>query len=146
MSEAPVDKEAQKLQQGHETPIQKRTLELKNCNPKPDPNDLKKDESNEQNTDSNKSNHVFQTPNPHSSSGSANRDFEYQSTPRRNNLNFLLGESNGKKSQTQKKILHHSKYFLLKLVPWTPLSIRTTIIWANIKEFLHFMITNCKIF
>jgi hypothetical protein len=109
MSEVLGGKESQKDQQINETPIISRVLELNKSNIKPDQNETKKEESNEQNTDSNKSNHIFQTPNPHSSSGSANRDYECQSTPRRHNLNFFLGESNGKKSNTQKRILHHSK-------------------------------------
>ena len=64
----------------------------------------------EMNSDSNKSNKVFQTPtNLLSSSSSVNKDLDYMTPKSRHNLNLLFTESNGKKSQTQRRIINNVK-------------------------------------
>jgi hypothetical protein len=78
---------------------------------KPDSTEEKKSEENiEINSDSNKSNRIFQTPtNLLSSSSSVNKDLDYMTPKSRHNLNLLFTESNGKKSQTQRRIINNVK-------------------------------------
>jgi hypothetical protein len=72
--------------------------------------DKKPDEILESNSDSNKSQNMFQTPtNMHSSNCSVNKDIDYMTPKSRHNLNLLFTESNGKKSQTQRRIINHVK-------------------------------------
>lgn len=89
------------------TPTSNRIINSHPNRQKSEHSDSKKsDEVNEQNTDSNKSNHVFQTPNPHSSSSSNREDFPF--TPKRNQTNFFI-DSNSRKSYLQKKSLNINK-------------------------------------
>lgn len=106
MSEGKSEKEQNTLQ----TPIKKRLIDSGTSiqvKSKQEPAEQKRSEEfNEPSSDSNKSNNIIQTPNVQSS---ANKEYEYQTPMSRYNVSLIFSGSNGKMTQTQRRIMNHNK-------------------------------------
>jgi hypothetical protein len=93
---------SEKVESCHETGINKKEED-------------KKQEENpiESNSDSNKSSGNFQNPSSQitSSSVSTSKELSYMTPKSMHNLNLLFTQSNGKKSQFQRRIMNTSQYF-----------------------------------